>query len=207
MKKLLPTIIGVITLVVLAGAIAFFQPWKRFLDTPLLSPGTALTVNLMRGKAEVYLDDKKVGETPFSSEDLEPGDHTLELRRMSEEQDFYITISKQVHLEPNTRTLIEAEIGPDEQFSSYNVIYYRKRTSAEASVYVKTTPSKAEVTVDDLNFGDSPVSNDTLSPGKHEIVVSKEGYQDEQATFIVREGYTLIAEFDLMAKPIDLEQE
>ena len=204
MKKRARTGIVVTVLVILAVAMALIRPWERISILPVVNSGTALTVNSPHGKAEVYLDDKKVRETPFSSENLPAGDHSLEVKRISEEPDFYQTISKRIHLEPNTRTFVEAEIGPEAQFSSIKTIYYRKNTDDSSSVYISTTPSGSLVTVDDMGYGESPVSTTGLPDGKHTLTITRDGYETSEASIIVRDGYTLIAEIQLMAKPIDI---
>ncbi len=195
----------IITILVIIGfVIAVLRPWEQVSLLPIVNSGTALTVNTPLGKAEVYLDGKKVGETPFSSENLDSGDHSLEIKKISGEPDFYETISKRIHLEPNTRTFVETEIGPDSQFSTHKIIYYRKNTNNDALVYIDTTPSESLVTIDDVKYGESPVSSSALSEGKHTVEVTRDGYESSETSIIVRPGYTLIAEIQLMAKPIDI---
>ena len=70
MKKRVRTGIIFTILVIIAIAIAILRPWENISILPIVNSGTALTVNTPLGKAEVYLDEKKVGETPFSSENL-----------------------------------------------------------------------------------------------------------------------------------------
>lgn len=206
-KKLLWKILLAVILVSIAVGVAVYQPWSRLSFIPFSSYGTALTINVMHGKAAVYLDGSKVGETPYSSENLNPGDYSLTIERMSSNQDFYEPISKQIHLEQNTRTLVEAEIGPGLQFSAVRMIYYKKHTSEQSSIYVKTNPASSTVWIDDVRYGNSPVTNNTLSSGKHDLSVSHDGYEDQETSVIIREGFVLIAEFDLMAKPIELPVE
>jgi hypothetical protein len=203
-KKLHRVTIFTAIIVTIAVLTALLRPWQYLPDLPLLESGTALTVNSPLGKAEVYLDGKKIGETPYSSENLSAGDYFLEIRRVSAEPGFYQPVTKQIHLEPNTRTFVEAEIGPGPQFSSVILMYYTRNTTDRSSVYINTTPKESSVTIDDTQFGESPVATDELSSGKHTISVNRVGYEELETVIIAREGYTLIAEFQLMAQPIEL---
>lgn len=204
MKKLHRITLFTVIFITIAVLTALFRPWQYIPNLPLLESGTALTVNSPIGKAEIYLDGKKIGETPFSSENLSAGDYSLEIRRISAEPDFYEPVTKQIHLEPNTRTFIEAEIGPGVQFSSVILMYYTRNSMDGSSIYIDTTPKGSTITIDDTKFGESPVASNKLSPGKHTITVNRVGYNELETAIIAREGYTLIAEFQLMAQPIDL---
>lgn len=202
-KRLRRTIIF-LGLLLGASALAMWQPWKIIWSVPGISSGTALTVNTQSGKAEVYLDGKKVGETPFATENIPPGEHDLEIIRISSEDSFYEMITKQIFVEEGTRTFFEAEIGPSRQFSSLKIVYYRKDNPDATGVYVDTSPEKSIVTIDETVYGEAPITTSELEPGRHTLSVSHNGYEPEETTIIVREGYTLIAEFQLMAKPIEI---
>ena len=206
MKKLLRITILTLLIATIAVAIAIVQPWRYISLSPLVSSGTALTVNTPQGKAEVFLDGKKVGETPFSSENIASGDYDLEIKRISSESSFYQSITKQVHLEPKTRTFVEAEIGPGKLFSSAVVMYYRKNASNESSIYITSSPREAVVFIDDSSYGKAPVAEDALAPGKHTVKVERVGYESNEFVVIVREGYTLMAEIQLMTQPLELHE-
>jgi len=204
MNKLLRSIISVSVLLIIAGTIAILRPWQYISFLPVFNSGTALTVNISQGKGEVFLDGTKVGETPFSSENLTSGDHELEIHRISAQTDFYSTISRQIHLEPNTRTFLEAEIGPDPQFSSYILMYYTKNTNSSASLYINTLPKNTTISIDDQSYGTAPVAADSVTPGRHTLAITHEGYESKDTVIIAREGYTLVVEVQLMAKPIEI---
>jgi hypothetical protein len=187
--------------------LAIARPWNFINYIPYVSPTTALTVNSLRGKSEVYFDGKKVGETPYSSELLSSGDHELEVRRISDSPDFYQTMKKTIHLELGTRTFVEVEIGPSTQFSSLKLVYYRKSSIDKPSLYINTVPSGSKAFVDTEEYGETPVTTSSISKGRHTISVEQAGYESAETTVIAREGFTLIVELNLMAKPIDLQEE
>ncbi|MEA3357116.1 MAG: PEGA domain-containing protein [Patescibacteria group bacterium] len=205
MKKVFKKILWILLILAIGGIIAVLQPWQYLLDISALSNNSALTVNSISGKSKVYLDGKQIGETPLSAENLEPGDHKLEIKRISEQDDFYTTISKQIHLESNTRTFVEVDIGPTDQFSSGKTLYYRKNTSGTSSFHINTSPSNATVWIDGVRHGETPLTSDSLPVGMHNLSVESDGYEDCETVIISREGYTLIAEIDLLAKPVDFQ--
>ncbi len=173
---------------------------------PFARPTTALTVNSLNGKSEVFLDGKKVGETPYSSEQLSPGDHEIEVRRISNNDSFYQPIQRTIHLELGTRTFLEVEVGPSEQFSSMKLVYYRKSSIEEPGMYISSAPSGAEVLLDGVSYGKTPVTSNNIEAGRHDVAISLQGYLTSETTVIARSGYTLIMEFSLMTQPIDLQE-
>jgi hypothetical protein len=205
MLKLLKKIGLVAILIAGIVAVSLWQPWKYITNISLIGSNSALTVNSTAGKSEVYLDDEKIGETPFSTENLSPGDYSLEVKRVTDEDNFYTTISKQIHIETNTRTLFEVEIGPSQQFSSYALVYYRKNESNETSLYIDTDVPQAEISLNDKTLGPAPAITEKMEAGDYIIKVTAPGYEEYEVEVIARKGYTLIAEMDLMIKPISIE--
>ncbi|MFH1547137.1 MAG: PEGA domain-containing protein [bacterium] len=205
MLKLLKKFALIILLIAAVVGISLWQPWKYLFDLALIGNNSALTVNSAGGKSEVYLDDKKIGETPLSLDNLSPGDFTIDIKRVTSQDSFYTTISKEIHIEPNTRTLVEVEIGPSDQFSSTSVIYYRDNNSSNSSMYLNSNPSNGTITVDGTEYDGSPVVIEDIEGGEHTISVEADGYEPLEISVISRDGYTLIAEFDLMVKPIVIE--
>jgi hypothetical protein len=205
MIKILKKITITILVVLIVVGISIWQPWKYLLNLALIGQNSALTVNSVSGKSEVFLDDKKIGETPLSLDNLSSGDFTIEMKRITSNESFYTTISKEIHIEPNTRTLVEVEIGPSDQFCSTSIIYYRDNNSPGSSMYLNSIPSNSTITMDETEYTDSPVVIDDTESGEHTITVEAIGYETLDVSVISRDGYTLIAEFDLMIKPIVIE--
>jgi hypothetical protein len=204
MKKVVRNIIiGIIAIVAFLAAI--IQPWKYVASVPVIGQNAALTVKTIAGKGVVYLDGKEQGGTPLSSENLSPGDYELKIERISETEGFYEDLVTQIHLEQNTRTFVEAEIGPGENFSSLTVLYYQKNKNDKAELYLETDPSNSSIWIDDIDYGTSPLTTGKLKEGKHELKISHPGYEDINTNLIIRKGYTLIADIQLMARPAEIE--
>ena len=73
-------------------------------------------------------------------------------------------------------------------------------------MYVDTVPKESTVKIDDLPYGTAPATSNDLTPGKHTLTVNREGYEELETVVIIREGYTLVAEIQLMAQPVEIEQ-
>ena len=201
LKKIAITILVILIII----GISIWQPWRYLLNLALIGQNSALTVNSTGGKSEVFLDDKKIGETPLSLDNLSSGDFTIEIKRITSNESFYTTISKEIHIEQNTRTLVEVEIGPSDQFSSTSIIYYRDNNSSGSSMYLNSVPNNSTITVDGTEYTDSPIVIDNIGGGEHGVTIESAGYESLDVSVISRNGYTLIAEFDLMIKPIVIE--
>lgn len=205
-KKLVKALYTFLIIIGVIG-LAIFQPWKYLGQLPILGPKSALTVNTTSGKADVYLDDRKVGETPYSAENLNPGDYELRLERVSENSEFYEPISRQIHLEADTRTLVEAEIGPSLQFSSFKTAYYQKNGTGDAAVLVSSTPVGATVWIDDIRNGETPITSESITEGTHLVKIEASGYEAAEIQILTRGGYVLIIETNLMIQPISIEEQ
>lgn len=202
LTKLLPYVVVFIFAIIFA----ILRPWQYISLLPIVGQNAALTVKTSFGKSEVYLNGKKIGETPLSSENLRPGDYQLEIKRLTEEDSFYTDISRLIHLEPNTRTFVETEIGPSEQFSSVIVLYYKRNKNTDTTLYLDSTPGSATIWIDDIRYGTSPITASKLADGTHKLKISKSGYESLTTTLIIRDGYTLISNIQLMAQPVNLDK-
>lgn len=205
MLKSLKKIALVLLVICIVVGISIWQPWKYLFNLSLIGQNSALTVNSSGGKSEVFLNGDKIGETPLSADNLSPGDYSVEIKRITSQQGFYTTITREMHIEQNTRTLVEVEIGPSQQFSSTTVVYYRDNNSHNSSMYISTNPKSSTITIDSNEYTDSPLVIDDIESGEHIISVEADGYEGSEVSVISRDGYTLIAEFDLMIKPITTE--
>lgn len=200
MSKTARAIIIVIVFAI-ATAIAITRPWTYF---EFIAPKSAITINAVSGKLEVYLNEQKVGETPFEADSLTPGTYNITLKRVSETDGLYSTFSRRIDLESNTRTVLKVELGPSDQFSSHILVYFKKANKDETSVYVESVPSGATVTLDEIRLGTAPLTKSGIRPGTYRLKVAHPGYEDHEVEVQVISGYTLITDVKLMARPIEI---
>ena len=113
-----------------------------------------LVINSVPANAEVIMDGKSVGRTPFR-DNVEEGKHEIELRRNG-----YISLKKSVHVRSKAiakldRLVLEVKPG---------------------SIRIKSRPSGAVIYINNKNYGDTPFDISNLKPGIYSIRLEKAGY-------------------------------
>ncbi len=128
-------------------------------------------------KAEVYINDAKTGETPYSSDKLTAGEYTLRLSADNKGQT--LTWAGRIKLTADTLTYINRELGPDSDSSAGEVLSLEKSGSDDkAEIAVISDPTGASVRFDGKDNGVTPVTIKDISAADHEIVISAPGFRD-----------------------------
>lgn len=137
--------------------------------TPWLAerPGF-LAVSSFPPGATVYLDGDIAGTTLCTIPDLAPGMYEVRI-----EKDGYQAWSDAVTVDPGTFSRVNARLQP--LFGSLRIF---------------TFPAGAEIAVDGIDRGVSPLVLDDLSPGIHAVNASLAGYQQREAMVTIRAGQT-----------------
>lgn len=73
------------------------------------------------------------------------------------------------------------------------------------TIEIKTLPIGAEIYVDDISIGKSPMSFSKLIPGKHKVTIKHEGYYDFESTIDVTDNKVSIIE-ETLAKSCEIER-
>ncbi len=142
---------------------------------PITPPPTyygRIIVTSQPQRAKVYLDNVYKGLTPLNLDRVTSGQHHIKLA-MAGYQDW----SSNVSVSPSRTTTVSADLIPLPVYGSISIycnqgdarIYldgsYQKRTSANKSVELKN-----------------------VKQGYHELMITKEGYQDWSSTILVKAG-------------------
>ncbi len=120
--------------------------------------------------AEVLIDDEPVGTTPINVRDLTPGTHSLKLSATR-----YLPIATEVLIEGLDKT----------QSVSFNL------EPAWGHLQLTSTPSGAEVFIDGVTQGVTPLTTELLAAGET-VRVTLAGYKPWQQTLNVAIGDTLV---------------
>jgi len=104
--------------------------------------------------ATVYLDDQRVGATPYQEEQLAPGRYDVRV-----EQEGYRPFREEVRVGAGRRARVEARLAP-----------------ASPVLRVSSDVPGASVFVDRRYLGTTPLETRDLSAGSHQITVSADGY-------------------------------
>lgn len=139
-------------------------------------------------EASVFLDGKHLGKTPYSSDQLKAGEHTLKL---SASEASYL---ERVTLNSGTLTVVNRELTNNFLAQSGEVL------SLEPSgqgLFISSSPDQASVTLDGRLIGTSPLLLEDIKEGEHKLLITKGGYQDREIALKTSSKYQLVASITL----------
>ena len=161
-------------------SLAFFLSGCRAIGT---NKPAALQVTSIP-EASVFLDGKHLGKTPYSSDQLKSGEHTLKL---SASEASYL---ERVTLNPGTLTVVNRELVNNFLAQSGEVL------SLEPSgqgLFISSSPDQASITLDGRLIGTSPLLVEDIKEGEHKLLLAKDGYQDREISIKTSPKYQLVA--------------
>ncbi len=168
---------GKLLIIIAISIIVFISVW--FLYSSSVNSTGVLRVDSYPKGADVYIDGVKKGETPIEVKGLKPGMYEVEIRK-----DGYKTEVYQKKIDRgNLKQLIFA-----------NLIH--KTFTLQITSY----PTEAEVYIDGLKKGLTPITIDDLLYGKHFIEVRKENFSTWSKEIDVEEYKVIQLDAELNAK-------
>jgi hypothetical protein len=150
-----------------------------------LGPSTAagtLRVIASETDVEVFIDGDDRGKAPIDIKDVKPGQHLVEGRKpkfKNQEQNVRVAGGEQ------TLIRLKLEPAPDDR--------------PKAQLRVQSPVPDAEVFLDGSSLGKAPIERKDLDPGKHYIVVRKDGYADFKREVMLVENLPLSFAAELRA--------
>ena len=156
-----------------------------------LGKGTLL-VSSNPFKANVYLDGKQVGKTPVEIE-TKLGKHQVEIKMKG-----YLSISKEVIVEPGKVNQLEFQLQDVKQFKGFLSATSTPPDAIiqfEGGTYVKSF----------LKPHSLPLSNLKLPIGQYTAEITKKGYETIEQSFTITDEKTTTLHFQLKALPAKLE--
>jgi serine/threonine protein kinase len=146
-------LIGVVAALVIVALGGAFGAKRYFSPSALAATTGTLNVSSSPAGAQVFIDGVKKGLTPLSIV-LNPGPHMMELQGVGDPRSLPVSITA------------------GQQMTQY--IELPKTASASGQLLVRTEPAGAQIAVDDVARGPSPVTVDDLSAGEHVVTVTSE---------------------------------
>jgi hypothetical protein len=131
---------------------------------------------------EVYVDGEDKGHAPVTVSDIKPGEHIVGARKKtfkSQEQTVRVAAGE------NAIVSFRMEPAPPDR--------------PHAALKVQSTIPNAEVFLDGSSLGRAPVDRNDLDPGKHYVVVHRDGYADFKREVILVENQSVALVADLSA--------
>ncbi|MBP9993392.1 MAG: SUMF1/EgtB/PvdO family nonheme iron enzyme, partial [bacterium] len=155
------------------SAVTFTQSEKKELNIELRPDFGYITVKSTPSGAEVYIDEKKAGATPYQMKKIKRGQHVVELRMAG-----YEPFADMV-------TIKAGEV--NKQFE--NVVLEAVRVQY-GKVYVVSSPSGADITIDNDYKGKTPMTVDNVPVGSRNVTLTYGDYAPAMKTVMVEEGKT-----------------
>lgn len=181
------------------GLVVFFG--GKVIETILNKNGKAgLTVETVYSQAEVIIDGEKIGETPYTSKDLKPGNKTITVKTDSRQ---YQTTANFIPADNGTLHVVALirDLGVSDTFSSGQEFWFEKNGS-ENTLRMISEPSGATVYIDGSEVGKTPFSSDNISPGNYTIAISYPNYESQTAEISIQKGYVLNGSIKLFPYPV-----
>lgn len=151
--------------------------------------------------AKAFLNSRELGKTPYQNEDLTEGEYLVELKPASEgSQSAFVSWKGYVKLIGGTLTVVNRDFSTNTQNSSGEIINLEKGSG----VTIVSSPDSADVMVDGLSQGRTPVVIANIGSGEHQFLVSHDNYLKRSIRATVAEGYALVLNVDLSLAEVDL---
>ncbi len=158
-------------------------PWQKNIS--------GLQIEVTEGaKAQVYLNELHLGETPVNRDNLKPGVYKVKLEPSGETgKQPYET---EIHLYPGALTTILWSFKGSEPSGTGDILELEPlSTSDRAELSVITVPEGASVALNSTTYGLSPVILDTINPGDYSLTVTAVGHARKTFSAKVTKGFRL----------------
>lgn len=152
--------------------------------------------------ASVFLDGKQVGDTPYYNDQLKPGEVTL---RLVPKKGGGIPWEGRISLNQGIETQVTRELGDTQERSGgYVISMSPSDNKANIGLVIVSSPSGANVTIDQAARGFAPIEIDDLQEGEHPILISYPGYYERTLKVNLVKNYKVNISVQLVKSPEDL---
>ncbi|HOX34568.1 MAG TPA: PEGA domain-containing protein [Methanoregulaceae archaeon] len=149
-----------------------------------------LTIGLAPAGSQVYLDSNLVGVTnsagAFTISSVTSGNHIVKVTAQG-----YNDWIETVYIKPNTNNYVQVSMTPSGSSPA----------GALGTVQIVSSPSSAEVYIDNVFRGYSPVTLTQIGAGQHTLTLKLSGYTDYVSTISITAGQTLPVAVTLTPAP------
>jgi hypothetical protein len=205
------TALLITALVLLISIVIYFIPSDGIVSRiPFLNrfySNTVLEIVSINGKSKVSIDGKEYGETPLTINELNQGEYTVELERISDTEDFYNKQTFNIKLSKNTTSRIEIEIGPAGILHG-SVLYYTPQSGLDknkGSLSVLCDNLNAKIYLDNEYVKPVPLVGEILNSKEYNLKVSSNNYEDLEIPILIQDNYLLNVKVFLFPIPVNFE--
>lgn len=159
--------------------------------------GIQITAN---PQANVFLDNKSLGQTPVYQEGLKPGTYTLKIAASDQTLSAW---EGKITLNAGALTVIDRQLTADPAKSfGYSLAFEVLTNKTATEVNLVSFPDTISVVVDGAPVGFTPFKSDSIAAGGHIFTLTSPGYQDQVIKASVRAGNRLVINVQLGAQTI-----
>ncbi|MEK7160903.1 MAG: SH3 domain-containing protein, partial [Patescibacteria group bacterium] len=137
-------------------------------------------------QAKVFIDGEQKGETTLEIDTLKPGEYLLKTVSLENEKASW---AGKVRLTTGTMTIVNRELNSDETLSSGETIYLEKINGDKAEITITGNTDGISSELDNSDQAIVPNVFKNISPGEHEIKLSKDGYATKKISTKTLAGY------------------
>ena len=160
-----------------------------FVASGYLKPqGSAISIESVP-VATVYLNGEAVGKTPYSA-NFKPGEVHLEIIPDGV-ADSLLSYETRINLNPGVKTIVRRVFGSSESDSSGETISFETNSNTPASLSIISDPDAAQISIDGVVKGFTPIKITKITPGEHQLIVSAPSYASKTFNVNAVDGYKL----------------
>ncbi|HBL00584.1 TPA: hypothetical protein DHW62_02005 [candidate division WWE3 bacterium] len=198
-EKSLPNAVLYIIGIIGVGLIVYFGGYI-ITNADKLRSKSGLNVEVSGESAEIYINDKFVSKTPYTSNDIASGSNKVTLK--SGDRQYQTSINFLPREGDNIHYVgIVRDLGSSDTFSSGREFWFEKDTSGNV-LRVISEPSGAKVYIDNSEVGVTPFLSNNISNGDYELKVVVAGFEPQSSRITINKGYTLNTTFKLFPLPV-----
>jgi hypothetical protein len=198
-KKGLPTAVVYILGIIGVALIVYFGG-EILRNLGNLKGRSSVLIESTPDESEVYINGTLMGKTTFQSQEIAPGENTIEIKNQTRQYQTSLTFL------PNNKKYmhhvgINRDLGISDYFSAGNEFWFEKDNSGNI-LRIISEPSDATVYIDDTNVGKTPFLANNLTEGDYDLRVEYEGHESQGARIHVKSDYTLNITLKLFPAPV-----
>ena len=170
-----------------------YPPWRQTVNVPagqqvkVTANFGAMTNSTLRiisnePDVEMFVDGEQKGKAPVTIQSIKPGEHIVGGRKTR-----FKPVEQTVRVAAGENAIVSfrMEVAPPDR--------------PRATLKVQSQVPNAEVFLDGSSLGRAPVDRNDLDPGKHYVVVHKDGFTDFKREVILLENQVITMVADLAA--------
>jgi uncharacterized protein YgiM (DUF1202 family) len=159
--------------------------------------GLQVTVN---PQANIFLDGKALGQSPYYSETLKAGQYTVKVNSTDPSLSSW---EGKVTLNPGVLTYVERQLASDLTKAHGYILSFEQLTKKDSSeVSIISSPDTISVTIDGVPAGFTPTKTDSVTVGPHTFTLTTPGFQEKIIKASVKAGQRLVINAQLATQTI-----